>query len=291
VDPFWPKPLPNHWLLGMAVGVSVDAQDHIWIIHRQGTLEPGELHATTNPPIAMCCAPAPPVLEFDQDGKAQRFDYDGSFRQFQLNPYLEYGLTSRTTLVVNALVPFLKFSNQYGSESSAGLGDVEVGLRRRLNSSESPMPVSFQFTLMFPAYPADREPPPGNHQVDAESRLMIGRGTKLGGHTAFWSLGGAYRYRTGAPADQIRSDATLGVDLTHRFMVMTQFFGITGLRNGQPFQIGENPNAQSDFDLYKGQVSLVTRVGPHTRIQLGWNDTLAGRNTGRGQTYLMWQDF
>src|SRR5262245_4999098 len=34
VDPLWPKPLPNHWLLGMTIGVSVDKQDHIWIIHR-----------------------------------------------------------------------------------------------------------------------------------------------------------------------------------------------------------------------------------------------------------------
>ncbi|MBZ5660851.1 MAG: hypothetical protein LAO08_10630 [Acidobacteriia bacterium] len=68
VDPLWPKPLPNHWLMGMTIGVSVDAQDNIWIIHRQGSLEPGERHATTNPPIAMCCAPAPPVLEFDQAG-------------------------------------------------------------------------------------------------------------------------------------------------------------------------------------------------------------------------------
>src|SRR6202140_1814770 len=65
VDPLWPKPLPNHWIMGMTIGVSVDAQDHVWIIHRQGSLEPGELHATTNPPIAQCCAPAPPVLEFD----------------------------------------------------------------------------------------------------------------------------------------------------------------------------------------------------------------------------------
>ena len=68
VDPFWPKPLPNHWLLGQTIGVSVDANDHIWIIHRAGSLEPGEQHATTTPPTAQCCAPAPPVLEFDQAG-------------------------------------------------------------------------------------------------------------------------------------------------------------------------------------------------------------------------------
>ena len=72
VDPMWPKPLPNHWIMGMTIGVSVDAQDHVWIIHRQGSLEPGELHATTNPPVAQCCAPAPPVLEFDPEGNLLR---------------------------------------------------------------------------------------------------------------------------------------------------------------------------------------------------------------------------
>src|SRR6202142_2482374 len=68
VDPMWPKPLPNHWILGQSIGVSVDGQDHIWMIHRGGSLEAGEIHATTNPQTAQCCAPAPPVLEFDQAG-------------------------------------------------------------------------------------------------------------------------------------------------------------------------------------------------------------------------------
>src|SRR5947209_19640519 len=68
VDPLWPKPLPNKWILGQTIGVSVDGQDHVWIIHRAGSLEPGEVHATTNPPTAQCCAPAPPILEFDAAG-------------------------------------------------------------------------------------------------------------------------------------------------------------------------------------------------------------------------------
>jgi DNA-binding beta-propeller fold protein YncE len=68
VDPTFPKPLPNHWYQGQTIGVSVDAQDHIWIIHRAGSLEPGEVHATTTPPTAQCCAPAPPILEFDAAG-------------------------------------------------------------------------------------------------------------------------------------------------------------------------------------------------------------------------------
>ncbi|HSL22747.1 MAG TPA: hypothetical protein VK886_14540 [Vicinamibacterales bacterium] len=71
VDPFWPKPLPNHWLLGSAIGVSVDDQDHVWIVHRGGaTLNPRtEMGAATDPKTAeACCVPAPPVLEFDPAG-------------------------------------------------------------------------------------------------------------------------------------------------------------------------------------------------------------------------------
>jgi hypothetical protein len=70
VDPMWPKPLPNHWLQGQTIGIAVDANDHIWVIHRAGSLEPGEQHLTAK--ISQCCAAAPPVLEFDQDGNLLR---------------------------------------------------------------------------------------------------------------------------------------------------------------------------------------------------------------------------
>lgn len=72
VDPFWPRPLPNHWVLGSAVGVGVDSRDHVYIIHR-GNGEPNtELGAAQNPPSGECCLPAPPVLEFDPDGNLIR---------------------------------------------------------------------------------------------------------------------------------------------------------------------------------------------------------------------------
>ena len=68
VDPLWPKPLPNHWLLGSTIGVDADSQDHIWIIHR-GNLAANESPVLQDPPIAEeCCVPAPPILEFDPEG-------------------------------------------------------------------------------------------------------------------------------------------------------------------------------------------------------------------------------
>lgn len=68
VDPLWPKPLPNHWVLGSVTGVAVDSQDHIWITHRGAdSLGNNEKGAILNPPTG-CCVPAPQVLEFDQAG-------------------------------------------------------------------------------------------------------------------------------------------------------------------------------------------------------------------------------
>jgi DNA-binding beta-propeller fold protein YncE len=68
VDPLWPRPLPNHWLLGRTIGVSVDSQDHVWIIHRAETLDAKEVGAAQSPATSECCLPAPPVLEFDSAG-------------------------------------------------------------------------------------------------------------------------------------------------------------------------------------------------------------------------------
>ncbi len=73
VDPFWPKPLPNHWILGSAIGVWVDDWDHVWIVHRSSaTLANTERGLELDPPTGECCAGAPPVLEFDPEGNLVR---------------------------------------------------------------------------------------------------------------------------------------------------------------------------------------------------------------------------
>lgn len=69
VDPFWPKPLPDHWILGSTIGIGVDSRDHIYIIHRRDSFnERTEIGAATDPVKSDCCIPAPNVLEFDQAG-------------------------------------------------------------------------------------------------------------------------------------------------------------------------------------------------------------------------------
>jgi DNA-binding beta-propeller fold protein YncE len=69
VDPFWPKPLPDHWLIGSAVGLAVDARDRVFVVHRTDSFNRRtEIGAATDPPTGDCCLPAPAVLSFDTDG-------------------------------------------------------------------------------------------------------------------------------------------------------------------------------------------------------------------------------
>jgi DNA-binding beta-propeller fold protein YncE len=84
-SPFWPKPLPNHWVFGSVVGLAVDSRDHVWVVHRgKATIDPNLGAMMAYPPAAsrgaetaslpgkpiseLCCTEAPPVVEFDPEG-------------------------------------------------------------------------------------------------------------------------------------------------------------------------------------------------------------------------------
>jgi DNA-binding beta-propeller fold protein YncE len=71
-DPFWPKALPDNWILGQVAGIATDRNDHIWIVHRPGTLLDDEKGAMQSPPATKCCKAAPPIMEFDPDGHLLR---------------------------------------------------------------------------------------------------------------------------------------------------------------------------------------------------------------------------
>lgn len=71
-EPFWPKPLPENWILGQVAGIATAPNGNIWVLHRPASLLDDEKGATKNPPEYKCCKAAPPVLEFDADGNLLR---------------------------------------------------------------------------------------------------------------------------------------------------------------------------------------------------------------------------
>ena len=67
VDPFWARELPDNWMLGQVSGIDVNADDHVWVLHRPRTLD-----ARQRGEVGMCCVLAPPVIELDPDGNVLR---------------------------------------------------------------------------------------------------------------------------------------------------------------------------------------------------------------------------
>ena len=59
VDPNWPKPLPEHWVIGQVSGVCVDAQDNVFIVNRNDL---------TDKERRKFAHQAPPYMEFDPEG-------------------------------------------------------------------------------------------------------------------------------------------------------------------------------------------------------------------------------
>src|SRR6058998_1429654 len=91
-DPTFPQPLPEKWAIGAIGGMAVDSHDHIWVLHRPAPLQKNERFAgaAMTPPRAECCIPAPPVLEFDQDGKLLA-SWGGSGEGYEW-PSIEHGI-------------------------------------------------------------------------------------------------------------------------------------------------------------------------------------------------------
>ncbi len=93
IDPSWPQPLPNNWLVSQIGGLYVDQHDHVWVYNRPRTMTTdeaglegpvaGATDAQGQPvnglgqvrafgAVSDCCKAAPSVLELDSGGKLLR---------------------------------------------------------------------------------------------------------------------------------------------------------------------------------------------------------------------------
>ena len=68
VDPFWPQPLPNKWILGRTIGIAIDDRDHLFVVHRDQDSMFMNQELGLDRGRAECCTAAPPILELDAAG-------------------------------------------------------------------------------------------------------------------------------------------------------------------------------------------------------------------------------
>jgi len=92
VDPTFPK-VPAKWRMGFGVNVAVDADDHIWILSRPGSLArpTDSRRSPADPPPDLTSTAAAPVTEFDKNGNFIR-GWGGESGPGYQWPSLEHGI-------------------------------------------------------------------------------------------------------------------------------------------------------------------------------------------------------
>ena len=135
VDVSWPKPLPNNWILGEIDGIAVDSQNHIWISNRPRSVPDDQKGLSSWERRTKCCTPAPPILEFDQEGNVVQ-GWGGQSNDFEW-PSREHGIfvdrentvwLSGNGINDGMVLHFTsngKFIRQYG-HSGPGKGSLDI---------------------------------------------------------------------------------------------------------------------------------------------------------------------
>ncbi len=223
-----------------------------------------------------------------------RFDNDGKkvgqrdFTKYEVNPYVEYGLTDNYTLGANVSLQHLDDS----THSRYGLGDIELFVRRKLVQTRR-MVVSVQPLFKIPSPQGDRLSSPliGSRLPDIGSTVQLGYKFKALGRWHYAEAEAGYRYRYGAPSDQYVFNATLGLNIAPDWTVMPQYFQT--VRREKPIAVLFTESPRDDYNLSKLQLSAVYQIDPQRAVQFGVFQHVAGTNVGAGGGGLvsLWSKF
>jgi hypothetical protein len=212
---------------------------------------------------------------FDEDGTIHQ--RGGWFTKYEVNPYLEYGLTERDTVSVNILAQ--RLTDSATDSSTTGLADLELGWRRSLWRSDTTI-LSAQLTAFIPTgYSLEDSPNLGYDRLGLEPSLWVGRGFRLGERNGYLEAQTAVRWYAGYPSEQFRAQATCSYDL---FPWLSPFATAElhyGLGNGEDREEG-GQTIVADYRLLKGILGAVIPVTERLRLTAAWQQHLWGENTG-----------
>lgn len=194
-----------------------------------------------------------------------------------LSLFVEHGITSRLT-----------FQGQIGATrgddgftESAGRGPLSAGLRFTpfvLEQGREVISLYAGATLAGEGRNAAYSRPDQGH-YDGELRVLYGRSALVFGREGFVDVEAARLLRDEL-ADETHVDLTLGYEVKRRWLVLAQAYA------GQADTKGVQPR------WLKLELGLVRQFGSW-RVQGGWRDTVAGRNTPieGGPVFALWRIF
>jgi len=212
------------------------------------------------------------------DAAGGEHDLASPYQKSEINIYGEYGLTKDNMLVIQTAYDNIND----GSAVKSGLADSEIGIVQKIRSYDDAV-VSLKGSLIVPSgYSTTSTPLIGYGEIGAEIGLLYGR-SWLGGYIDS-ALG--FRKYNGAPSDQLRGNALLGVEINKKIRLKNNLELIWGLGNGRTILVQEKVQT-TDSQLLQLDLALEFDVNNRTTVTFGFNKALAGRNTGIGNSYYL----
>jgi hypothetical protein len=182
---------------------------------------------------------------------------------------IEYGVTNWFTAIFAPSLQHVDIAPPFGGERS-GLGYTDLGGRARIWSDASWV-VSGQITLRIPGtYDQANTAAIGYTDAEIDVRGLAGYSFKVGTMPSFIDVAIAQRFRIGGPPDEFRTDITLGVHATDKWLLLAQSFNVTSE--------GAGTWGFGSFGYYKFQLSAVYQLTTALSLQLGGYSTYWGRN-------------
>lgn len=217
-----------------------------------------------------------------------------TYSKIDASPYLEYGLNQDWTIGAQ-----FSFQNVWQNDvatgdlqSNAAMGDSEF-FARYTAWREGNTVVSLRPFVKLPSPAAtDNTLAIGSKYPDAGFGVAAGYSFTLYGLKSFADAELAYRYRYGAPSDQLHFNPTLGVHAADRWQALAQIF-TTWRMDKSPTPLPFTNAAGNDYDLATTQLSVLYEYDTNYSLQAGLFHTLSGKNTGRGHGVVLsvWRNF
>ena len=231
---------------------------------------------------------------FDNAGNKQSIN--GSYRKYETNPYVEYGLRDDLTIGADFFVDNITQTDiplGVFSQNNYGIGDSEIFLRKRIFHGDN-FSIALQPMVKFPSLTKTGTQPLlpviGDENYNTGVTLSGGYSFEAFGQHHFVDVDAGYVRRFGLPKNQLKFTGTAGFALSPKWAIMPQIFITSRFHKGNNvtrFASGD------DYNLTKLQLSAVYKVSDKLAVQVGIFSDVAGKNVlaGNGMIFSIQKNF
>jgi hypothetical protein len=218
------------------------------------------------------------------------FDNSGSltsiprYNKLDADVLVEYGLTDRLTAIFQTGLQHIDIAPPIDA-ARTGLDYTDFGARYQFWQADGWV-FSGQALLEIPGTVDTSNPAAiGYTDVEADFRLLVGKGFMLGTMPAFVDFEVAQRQRGDGAPNEFRADGTLGVRVLPRWLILAQSFNVVSEGAGSP--------VFGRYDYEKFQLSAVYSLNETWAVQGGGFTTYAGHNAlqENGLVFGVWHKF